>query len=166
MNGARRIGLYRLAAEVITELRARSLTLATGESSAGGLIGHLLTEVPGSSRVYAGGAVVYHNRLKEQIGVSAQTLARHGAVSQETAEELATAARRWAGTDVGLAETGIAGPKGASAERPAGLFYIAVASADGVLSERLMLDRDRSQNKLDCAEGALRLLLEYVREGA
>ncbi|MCH8813762.1 MAG: CinA family protein [Chloroflexi bacterium] len=160
------MGLYRLAAEVIAELRARNLTLATGESSAGGLIGHLLTEVPGSSQVFVGGAVVYHNRLKEEIGVSSQTLERHGAVSKETVEEMATATRRWAGTDIGLAETGIAGPKGVSEDRPAGLFFIAVASADGVVSERLMLDGDRSQNKLHCAESALRLLLRYVEGDA
>ena len=109
---------------------------------------------------------MYHNRLKEAIGVSVQTLEQHGAVSEEIAAEMAGAVRRWAGTDIGLAETGIAGSKGASEERPAGLFYIAVASADDVLSEKLMLDGDRSENKLACAESALRLLLRYVRRGA
>lgn len=109
---------------------------------------------------------MYHNRLKEAIGVPPQTLEQHGAVSPEAVEEMAKAVRRWAGTDVGLAETGIAGPKHASEERPAGLFYLAVASADRTVNERLDLDGDRSENKLACAESALQLLLRYVREGA
>jgi len=149
---------------VITELRSRRLTLATAESSVGGLIGHLLTDVPGSSRAYVGGAVAYHNRLKEAIGVRSEALTDYGAVSDRVAEEMAVSVRRWGGTSLGLAETGIAGPKSASETRPAGLFFIAVASEDRVTSERYQFDGDdRSQNKLRCAEEALQLLLRYVK---
>lgn len=164
MSGGRIIEQYRLAAEVISELRSRRLTLATAESSVGGLIGHLLTEVPGSSRVYAGGAITYHNRLKEAIGVRSEALSNYGAVSDRVAEEMAVAVRRWSGTSLGLAETGIAGPRAASETRPAGLFFIAVASDDRVTSEKYQFaDDDRSQNKLRCAEEALQLLLKYLK---
>jgi len=81
--------------------------------------------------------------LKRQIGVPASVLEEHGAVSREAAEALATAVRGWAGTDIGLAETGIAGPGGAGADRPAGLFWIALADSDGVRSERFVFDGDR-----------------------
>lgn len=130
----------------------------------GGLIGHLLTEVPGSSRVYVGGAVAYHNRLKEAIGVRSEALSDYGAVSDRVAEEMAVAVRLWGGTSLGLAETGVAGPRPASETRPAGLFFIAVASEDRVSSEKFQFDgEDRSQNKLRCAEEALQLLLRYVK---
>ena len=145
-------------------LRRRGLTVAVAESSAGGLIGHLLTEVPGSSAVFPGGVVAYHNRLKQALGVPQATLTTHGAVSAETAEAMAQAVRTWAGADLGLAETGIAGPTGGSAERPAGLFYIALADERSVTSERLLADSDRSANKRACAHAALEMLLRRLGE--
>jgi len=120
--------------------------------------------VPGCSAAYAGGAATYYNRLKEQIGVPAAVLKEHGAVSQEAAEALATGIRDWANTDMGLAETGIAGPTGGTPERPAGLFHIALADGERVISERHVFHRDRSGNKLRSAEAALRLLLRYLSE--
>lgn len=138
--------------------------MATAEATTGGLIGHLLTEVPRSSKVYAGGAATYHNRLKEQIGMPVELLAQHGAVSKETAEALARAVRDWAGTNLGLAETGIAGPTGGTGERPVGLFYIALADGERVISERHRFGSGRSENKQRCAEAALDLLLRYLSE--
>jgi PncC family amidohydrolase len=140
------------------------LTLATAESTTGGLIGHLLTEVPGSSAAYAGGAAAYHNRLKERIGVPLGVLKEHGAVSSQTAEAMAVGVRDWAGTSLGLAETGIAGPTGGTPERPKGLFHIALADGERVVRERHVFGGDRSENKMRCAEAALRLLLRYLSE--
>lgn len=91
-------------------------------------------------------------------------LKQHGAVSREAAEALASAVRTWAGTTLGLAETGIAGPAGGTPERPAGLFYIALTDGERVVNERHMFDGARSENKMRCAEAALRLLLRYLSE--
>jgi len=162
LSGPARDALKRLAADAVAALGVRDFTLATAEATTGGLIGHLLTEIPGSSRVFRGGVAPYANLLKRQIGVPASVLEEHGAVSREAAEALATAVRGWAGTDIGLAETGIAGPGGAGADRPAGLFWIALADSDGVRSERFVFDGDRSANRQACAEEALRLLLEAL----
>jgi PncC family amidohydrolase len=148
-----------LAADAVATLAAKGLTLATAEATTGGLIGHLVTEIPGSSRVFRGGIAPYSNSLKQTIGVPASLLAEHGAVSRETAEAMASAVREWANADIGLAETGIAGPGGAAPDRPVGLFWIALATADGVRSERFVFAGDRSENRRACAEAALRMLL-------
>ncbi len=151
-----------LAADAVAALTAKGLTLATAEATTGGLIGHLLTEIPGSSRVFRGGVLPYANALKQAIGVPAWLLAEHGAVSQEAADALASAVREWAGADIGLAETGIAGPGSAGPDRPAGLFWIALADAGGVRSERFVFDGDRSENRRACAVAALRMLLDRL----
>lgn len=151
-----------LAARVVARMTELGLTLATAEATTGGLIGHLLTEVPGSSKVFRGGVAPYANWLKRQIGVPEPILKEHGAVSREAAEALASAVRNWAGTNIGLAETGIAGPGGAGPERPAGLFWIALADEDGVRSARYVFDGDRTENRQACAKAALRTLLEAL----
>ena len=140
------------------------MTLATAESITGGLIGHVLTETPGSSRVFLGGVITYDNRLKEGIGVPAQTLAKHGAVSEETAIAMANGIRDWAGADVGVAVTGIAGPGGATETKTVGLTYVAVADRGGAVSERHVWTADRSANKISTAEAALRLVLRRLSE--
>lgn len=164
MSGERREKLYGLAAEALEALKERGLTLATAESTLGGLIGDLLTDVPGSSAAYKGSAVVYHNDLKVRIGVPEQTLTDYGAVSQAAAEAMARAVREWSGAGVGLAETGIAGPGGGTEERPAGLFHVALAANELVIAERHVFPFDRRGNKEACAEAALRLLLRYLSE--
>ncbi len=151
-----------IAAEAVAALAAKGLTLATAEATTGGLIGHLLTEIPGSSRVFRGGVAPYADAIKQAIGVPASLLAEHGAISREAAEALASAVREWADADIGLAETGIAGPGSAGPDRPAGLFWIAVASAGGVRSERFGFEGDRSENRRACAEAALRTLLDRL----
>ena len=165
MSGPEPGALKKLAAEAVAALGERGLTVATAEATTGGLIGHLLTEIPGSSRVFRGGAAPYANSLERQIGVAASVLNEHGAVSQEAAEAMARAIRDWAKTEIGLAETGIAGPGGAGADRPAGLFWIAIADGDMVRSERFLFDGDRSGNRQACAEAALRMLLATVDSG-
>lgn len=155
--------LSRLAADAVAALKSRGLTIATAEATTGGLIGHLLTSVPGSSAVFRGGVAPYSNAMKRAIGVPPEVLTESGAVSREAAEALAAAVRTWAGADIGLAETGIAGPTG----RTPGLFWIAVGmgpSSDPptTRSERFIFDGDRVGNHRSAAEAALHLLLNAL----
>jgi nicotinamide-nucleotide amidase len=126
-------------------LRERGLTLAVAESCTGGRIGDWITDVPGSSAYFLLGTAVYSNQAKEHVlGVSAETLAAHGAVSPQTAEEMARGVRRAAGADVGLSTTGIAGPGGGSAEKPVGTVCVGLAWEGGEWSRRYDLgDRGR-----------------------
>ncbi len=141
----------------------RGLTLATAESCTGGLIGHLLTEVPGSSDYYVGGVISYSDVVKEQqLGVDPSTLARHGAVSAQTAVAMAEGVRARFGAAVGLSVTGIAGPSGGSAAKPVGLTYVCVADDQGHDVRRHVWPADRSANKLLSARAALDLLLERL----
>lgn len=142
----------------------QGLTLATAESCTGGLVGHRITNVPGSSAYYLGGCVAYANEAKEALlGVGRETLSTYGAVSEETAQEMARRVRQRLGTDVGLSVTGIAGPTGGTREKPVGLVYVALSAADEEWCERHVWQGDRASNKEQSAEAALRLLVEYLR---
>lgn len=134
-----------LAAVVGAELRARGWTIATAESCTGGLIGSMITAVPGASEYYRGGVIAYSNEAKTALlDVAAATIELHGAVSEEVASAMALGAKSALGAHVGLAVTGIAGPAGGSEQKPVGLVYIAVASQDGRLeARRLHLSGDR-----------------------
>jgi nicotinamide-nucleotide amidase len=127
--------------EVVGQLlRERGLTLAVAESCTGGLIGHRLTDVPGSSSYFLLGVVAYANEAKQSLlEVSPGTLERHGAVSTETALEMARGARVVAGSSLGLATTGIAGPGGGTEEKPVGTICIALAWEGGAWSQRFDL---------------------------
>jgi PncC family amidohydrolase len=155
--------LVELARSVGDALRAAGLTLSTAESCTGGLIGHLLTEAPGSSDYYVGGLVSYSDALKQrEFGVAASVLERHGAVSAQTCVAMADGARTRYGTDVGVAVTGIAGPSGGSAAKPIGLTYVAVADKAGHEVQRHQWSGDRHANKVASAGAALALLMERV----
>ncbi|MBI2461038.1 MAG: nicotinamide-nucleotide amidohydrolase family protein [Candidatus Rokubacteria bacterium] len=144
-------------------LRERGLTLAVAESCTGGLLGHRLTEVPGSSAYFERGLVVYSNEAKQALlGVPASLLAAHGAVSRPVAEVMARGVRERAGTDLGLAVTGIAGPEGGSPAKPVGTVFIAVAGADGVEARGFRFGGDRSENKALSALWALELLRRHL----
>ena len=144
-------------------LLERRRTLAVAESCTGGLIGHRITNVPGSSRYFLGGAEVYSNPAKEAIlGVRHETLDAHGAVSEETAREMAEGARRRFGADVAISTTGIAGPDGGTAEKPVGTVCFGLASADGTVTRKYLLWGNREWVKLLASQVAL----DWVRRHA
>jgi len=141
----------------------KKLTLALGESCTGGLIGHQITNVPGSSEYFLGGVIAYAYEAKERLlEVKHNTLYEHGAVSPETAIEMARGARRALGADIGVSATGIAGPGGGMPGKPVGLVYIALSARDFERVERFVWDNDREGNKALSAEAALRMLQEYL----
>jgi nicotinamide-nucleotide amidase len=144
-------------------LKERGLTLALSESCTGGLLGHRVTNVPGSSDYFRGSIVAYASDVKEKLlGVGEETLAAHGAVSEQTAREMARGARRAIEADVGVSITGIAGPTGGTPEKPVGLVYVGLAAPDGEWVERYVWEGDRWQNKARSAEAALDLLRRYL----
>jgi nicotinamide-nucleotide amidase len=137
-------------------LTERGHTLAAAESCTGGLIGHRLTNVPGSSAYVRGVVVAYANDAKETLlGVRPETLRAHGAVSEETAGEMAAGVRRTFGATIGIATTGIAGPSGGTPEKPVGTVCFALASESGVISRRLQLWGTRDWVKLLASQVAL-----------
>jgi nicotinamide-nucleotide amidase len=140
-------------------LRRRGWTVALAESCTGGLLGHRLTQVPGSSAYFERGVVVYSNEAKQALlGVPEAVLREHGAVSAACVEAMARGARERAGTDVGLAVTGIAGPEGGTPTKPVGTVFLGLADARGAVVERHRFDRDREGNKALSAVYALDLL--------
>ena len=141
------------------EFSDRGLTLATAESCTGGLIGTMLTEVPGSSTWYLGGWVSYQNiRKEEDLGVPEECIAQEGAVSEATACAMATGARNRTGADYVIATTGIAGPGGGSEEKPVGTVWVGLASPDGVEAIRFRFSGTRSVVRDRTAKAALQSL--------
>jgi PncC family amidohydrolase len=155
--------LVRLAALVGRRLTDVGATVSTAESCTGGLIGHVLTEISGSSAWYLGGVVVYSDELKRQlVDVPAALIVTHGAVSPEVAQAMADGAQRSFGTTFAISVTGIAGPTGGTATKPVGLVYVAVAGGGGCTIARHLWSGDRSANKRESAHAALRLLLDRL----
>lgn len=149
--------------QVVAEgLRARGLTLATAESCTGGLLAKRLTDLPGVSACYRGGVVSYVNEIKQELlGVSEQTLAQYGAVSPQTAEEMARGAAQRLGTDVGVGITGVAGPE-ESEGKPVGLVYVAVYYAGQVYAATLSGGNRRDRVRTMAASQALDLIRRRV----
>ena len=146
-------------------LLERKLTLALGESCTGGLIGHRITNVAGSSEYFRGGVVAYAYDAKERLlEVKHNTLYERGAVSPETAIEMARGARQALGADIGMSATGIAGPGGGMPDKPVGLVYIALSARDAERVERFVWDSDREGNKALSAEAALSMLIAYLEK--
>ena len=151
--------------QVVAALRERGLRIATAESTVGGLIGHLFTEVPGASRVFAGGITAYANDAKERLlHVDAETLREHGSVSEPAALAMARGAREAFEVDIAIAETGIAGPlpSGAAGRYEAGLYFIAISAEGYERVERRQFSGGRSETKQQAAAQALRLVLDYL----
>lgn len=146
-------------------LAEKGLTVSCAESCTGGMLSKRITDVPGSSAVFPGGAVSYSNSVKENLlGVSHSTLERFGAVSGQCAEEMACGVRRLTCSDYGVSTTGIAGPGGGTEEKPVGLVYIGIASPDGVKSYELRLSGDRSHIRHITCNNVFRLLMEELRK--
>ena len=156
-----------LAQQVVETLTARELTLATAETDTGGLIGHWITDIPGCSRVWIGGASPYHNYPKiDLIGVERELLREHGSVSEEAAVAMARGVRDTLNADIGVAETGITGPGGGGEERPVGTVWIAtVGPGERVVAERRVWNEDREGNKRLTAVRALELVLAAAEAG-
>jgi nicotinamide-nucleotide amidase len=152
-----------LEQEVGALLRQKGLTLGVVESASGGLISHRITNVPGSSDYYKGSVTAYSNEVKiKVVGVREDTINRYGAVSPQVAEEMAQGGRKILAADICLADTGIAGPSGATAGKPVGLFYIGLSHKGGTYSRKHNFHGDREQNKQSAAEAALGWLKEYL----
>jgi PncC family amidohydrolase len=152
-----------LALQVHELLLNSGLTLAFAESCTGGLIADLITDISGSSAYFLGSAVTYANSAKHGIiGVREETLASFGAVSAETAAEMAKGARRAYASDIAASVTGIAGPTGATPGKPVGLVYIHLSAEGAEWGERHVWNGDRLANKAMSAEAVLRLLLRHL----
>ncbi len=156
--------LLELAQQVGASCRAAGLSLATAESCTGGLVAHLITEIPGSSTYFQGGLVTYADEVKMAlVSVPETVLAAHGAVSAQVAVAMAEGARRRLGVDVAVAVTGVAGPDGGTEAKPVGLTYVAVADAAGDEVRKHQWDMDRTGNKRASAAAALSLVIERLR---
>ncbi|WP_027339196.1 competence/damage-inducible protein A [Halonatronum saccharophilum] len=140
-------------------LWAKDLKIATAESCTGGLIGDRLTSIPGSSRYYDRGLITYSNKAKiDLLGVKEETLNKYGAVSKETAKEMALGVKERSGVDIGIATTGIAGPGGGSEKKPVGLVYMGIAYGDNVETYKYNFNGSREKVKYLTSQTILNLL--------
>ncbi len=157
--------LMDLASQVGRVLRERGLTLAVADRCTGGLLGHWITEVPGSSAYFLGGVIAYSNEAKHRwLGVPREILERFGAVSPECARAMAQGVRGRFQADLGVSVTGIAGPTGGTPEKPVGLTYIHLATPNGEVGERHVWSGSRHENKRASVAAALQLVLKYLEE--
>lgn len=144
-------------------LTGRGETMSCAESCTGGMIGAMITDIPGASSFFNGSAVTYSNGSKTDIlGVPEDVIASHGAVSMETAEAMALGAAKAYSSDYSVAVTGIAGPGGATPEKPVGLVYIAVSDGSRCIVSRNVFDGDRGTVRRKTAEHAIDLLFDFV----
>ncbi len=149
---------------LLQELEARGLSIATAESCTGGNIAHLLTSVPGSSKVFNGSVVAYSNEVKEHLlGVNADTLAAHGAVSIPVVEEMATGACKALGTDCAIATSGIAGPSGATDGKPVGTVCIAIKTPEEIFSFTHHFPGNRQRVIIRASMTAMIAAIEKIR---
>ena len=154
-----------VADRLVALLKAQGLTCATAESCTGGGVGAAITAVPGASEVFLGGVISYATAVKQGVlGVSPTTLATVGAVSPETAAQMADGARRLLKADLAVSVTGIAGPDGGSAEKPVGLVWFGLATAAGVRTERAIFAGDRAAVRAQAVTHALGMLTAGAAE--
>lgn len=150
-----------LASKVIEALAGK--TLATAESCTGGMIGQLLTSVSGASKVYKGGVISYTNEVKHNVlGVDGDVLVRFGAVSAQTAEEMAAGARKVLNTDIAVSVTGLAGPGGDDFGNPVGTVFVGFACENKSEVKEYHFTGDRESVRRQAAEAALQLILENI----
>lgn len=146
-------------------LRESGLWLAVAESCTGGLLGHLITNVPGASNYFKGGVVSYAYEVKRDIlDVSMETLENKGAVSEETVMEMARGVKKIMEADIGLSVSGIAGPGGGSVEKPVGTTWIGMSTPDGENARRFQFQGKRLEIKSQAAQAAMQYLLDYLSD--
>jgi PncC family amidohydrolase len=152
-----------LEEDIAARLVEMGLTLGTVESASGGLISHLMTNIPGSSRFFKGSIVAYSNEVKTRVvGVKPETIEHAGAVSAQVASEMAAGGRRVLEVDICLSDTGVAGPGGGTPSKPVGLFYIGLSCESGTHSRGCRFGSERLVNKQSAAEEALGWLNDFL----
>jgi PncC family amidohydrolase len=153
-------------ARLIRKYQAKTgklLTIGTVESATGGRIADRITNVAGSSDYFKGSVVAYSNEVKiALIGVKRKTVENYGAVGEQTVLEMAQGGRKLLNVDICVSDTGIAGPSGATAEKPVGLFYLGLAAKDASLSQKRVFLGNREANKRGAAEATLNMLKQYL----
>jgi len=148
---------------IASRLKANNLFLATAESCTGGLVSHLITNVPGSSRYFKGGVIAYSNEIKMSLlEVPPGTIKKYGAVSREVVRAMTEGARRIFKADIAAGVTGIAGPGGGSPKKPAGLAYICVASKKGTKTRKVFVKGVREAVKFGFSQAVLELIKEVL----
>ena len=153
-----------LEEKIVKELQNRGYTITTAESCTGGLLAGRILNVSGASAVYNEGHITYSNEAKERLlGVSHDTLEQYGAVSEQTAAEMAVGAAKAANANVGLSTTGIAGPGGGTPEKPVGLVYVGCAINGGVTVEECRFSGNREENRNSAVEAVLQLLSKKLK---
>lgn len=153
------------AEALVKALLTAGKTVATAESCTGGMLGKLLTDIPGSSGAYPGGVISYSNAVKERLlGVQAQALREFGAVSEPVARQMAEGVRRVIGADYGVGITGIAGPASDDTSKPVGLVYVALAGEKTTICEQLHLTGGRPDIRAAACLHVLRLLQQALRQ--
>ena len=152
-----------IEAEIGKLLRQKKFTLGTVESATGGLIAHRITNVSGSSDYFKGSVIAYSNEVKVNIiGVKATAIKKYGAVSSQVARQMAEGGRHLLSVDICLADTGIAGPTGATEDKPVGLFYLGLSGRLGTKTRKHLFQGNREANKQSAAAAALSWLKEYL----
>ena len=152
-----------LEEEIVKKLLEKNYTITTAESCTGGLLAGRILNVPGASAVYNEGHITYSNEAKERLlQVSHETLVKYGAVSRQTAEEMAYGAAKAAKADVGLSTTGIAGPGGGTEEKPVGLIYVGCYVEGKTYTRECHFHGTREENRKAAVEAALELLQENL----
>jgi len=153
-------------ARLIREYRAKTgklLTIGAVESATGGRIADRITNVPGSSSYFKGSVIAYSNEVKiALLGVKKATIENYGAVSEQTALEMAQGGRKLLDVDICVSATGIAGPAGGTPSKPVGLFYLGLAAEDTSFSQKQVFPGSRKGNKRDAVEAALSMLKQYL----
>ena len=156
-----------IEAAVVATLKEKGLTLACAESCTGGLVGKRITDVSGASEVFLGGCITYANEVKVKLlGVKEETLRRYGAVSEQTAREMAAGVRRALGADIGVSVTGIAGPGGGTKEKPVGTVFVGISSKSGEQVRKLSLSSMRSRTFIRdvSVSNVMDMILKLCRE--
>jgi PncC family amidohydrolase len=153
-------------AQLVREYQSKtrkSLTIGAVESATGGRIADRITNIPGSSDYFKGSVVAYSNEVKiALLGVKRATIENYGAVSEQTALEMARGGRKLLDVDICVSDTGIAGPSGGTPEKPVGLFYLGLAAEETSFSQTHIFPGNREGNKRDAAEAALSMLKQYL----